>query len=227
VARRKRTIRHSDRYAVIGATGCGKTWLVRELINKIAIGTNGDIPIIIIDSKQEGDFDGFLQPGIGMVHEGNNIPDVHAIDDHYIHIWQPVYDDFEMYEAFFEKMYYEKKPAMIVIDELSNICKGTSGLQIPRYYDVLQKQGRARGGGIGLITCTQAPTYVPANLFRQATHIFRFRLPDPYDTKKLDGMTGKTGEPGDEFGFFYKDTRKPIKTLPTKYYKDMQEFFGI
>lgn len=213
-----------DRWAILGATGSGKTTLTKHLLSTLAYATQGKIPIYILDSKISGDFQEFTRKGIGVLHTGNKLPPIHDVKYGAFQVWQPEEDDKELYDEYFKQIYKNREPCIIYIDELGSLTNA-KGTVFPRYYDILLKQGR--GLHIGLISTTQSPSYVPANLLRQTTHLVRMRLNSEYDVKKLVGTMGKEAEeePKDQFGFYYRDCTKPKSSNPTLYYKDLTEFF--
>lgn len=213
-----------DRWGIIGATGSGKTTLCKNLLAVLANATNGQIPIYILDSKISGDFNEFTKKGIGVLHTGNTLPPLHDTSKGAFQVWQPEEDDLELYNEYFKQIYKARQPCIIYIDELGSITNAKASV-FPRYYDILLKQGR--GLHIGLISTTQSPSFTPANLLRQATHLIRMRLNSEYDVKKLVSSMGKEAEnePKDQFGFYYRDCTKPKSTSPTLYYKDLTEFF--
>lgn len=221
-----------DRWAVIGGTGSGKTWFDRVLLKTIvgqAAASGRLVPVYILDTKLQGDFSEFTRPDIGQVARGNDLPKLLSPKERRpFLVWQPEEDDLDLYDAFFKKIYQARRSCIVLIDELSSITN-TNASRFPRYYDILLKQGR--GMDIGLISNTQSPAYVPANLVRQATHLLRFRLNDEYDSKKLAKQLGRQygdeWNPPDEFGFLYRNLSRPKLTNPTVYYKNMQEFFGL
>lgn len=221
-----------DRWAIIGATGSGKTVFDRALINMYAIQAEHAkrlFPIYIIDSKMAGDFTQYHQKGFGTLVRGNDVPKLNTrLKKGIFTVWQPEEDSLEMYDAFFKQIYQARQPAIILVDEISNITN-QSGSRYPRYFDILLKQGR--GLNIGLIMNTQAPSFIPANLIRQATHMLRFTLNSEYDTKKIETQLGreygKDWNPPDEHGFVYRNLTRPRTKFPTIYYHSMQEFFGL
>ncbi len=222
-----------DRWAIIGATGSGKTVLSREILKFYANATKGLVPIYILDTKVQGDFKQFEHPSLGRVVRGNKIPDpVTNTKGKPFTIWQPESDDEEMYDKFFEQIYLKGRnmksgnPGIIYIDEISSVSS-PSGRSFPRYWDILLKQGR--GMDIGLINVTQSPSYIPPNLLRQATHVVRMHLNGEYDPKKMSSAMGKAAneEPVDDYGFYYRNQSKPIRKSPVMYYSGFQEFFGL
>lgn len=224
-----------DHWAVIGATGSGKTFFDRQLLWEYAKASASLLPyrkafpIYILDSKISGDFREFHHKKIGHYHFGNTVPKLinPNKDGKIFQVWQPEEDDIDLYDEWFKQIYQARQPAVVLIDELGSITNDTA-TKVPRYYSILLKQGR--GLGIGVISNTQSPSYIPAQLIRQTMHLLRFRLNDEYDSKKIAKLLGREyaeWEPDDPHGFVYRDCTKPKKASPPVYYKDMQEFFGL
>lgn len=224
-----------DRWAVIGATGSGKTTFDQALVNTYgnqALKAGKPIPIYIIDSKQTGDFDAYTRAGVGQLAYGDEPPKpLRTFKNGLFTVWQPEDDDILLYDTFFHMIYKERRPCVILIDELSSICN-SNATRYPAYYDKLLRQGRSMH--ICMISNTQSPSYIPANLIRQTTHLLRFTLNDEYDTKKLDAQFGKQygkakdgtiWNPPDRFGFIYRNLSRPRTVNPTIYYRDMQQMF--
>lgn len=231
---RNRSVKHKlgDHWAIVGATGTGKTHFLKHLINTLAQATKGCMPIYILDTKtpiarpQKSDFLYLMRKGIGIRHTGNKIPPIiRPRGENFVSIWTPEEDILEDYDEFFKRIYQEGNPALVVIDELSSVT--TEQGRGTRYYNILLKQGR--GLEISMLNLTQSPSYIPQSLLRQAMHVVRFRLNDEYDAKKLKSAMGKVveEEPPDEHGLWHRNVQIPVKKQPAAYYKDMQEFFGI
>lgn len=211
--------------AVIGGTGSGKTFLMREFLKLLAIGTQSRIPINIIDSKMMGDFDSLSRKGIGTIYRGNQLPPVENKDGSPFIIWQPLEDDMENYNQYFKQIYDSRKPCIVFIDELSSIT-GRTGIA-PRYYSILLKQGR--GMKISVITLSQMARLVPLELLSQLMHIIIMNLNSERDKKKLVDLVGDMAkiEIKDQHGFIYRDVSKPIRSSPPHYYENAFEFLGI
>lgn len=223
-----------DRWSIVGGTGSGKTWFARELISQYITATDGTIPIYILDTKISGDFNGLIRKGLARVVRGNNPPAPFtprpatklkkAIPP--VLIWQPEYDDLDVYNQFFQGIYQVRQPGIIYIDELGSITNPRATV-FPRYYDILLKQGR--GLNIGMISSTQSSSYIPFNLLRQTTHVVRMHLNNPNDAKKLADVMGRKAEqePTDQHGLWYRNVSKPVRSNPPIYYNSMQDFFNL
>lgn len=225
-------IKLGDHYAIVGATGTGKTHLNDRLIRLIAGATRGFLPIYILDSKcpmarpDKSDFKSYFRAkGIGKRHTGQKVPPViRPRGRDFVQVWTPEEDDLDMYDSWFKQIYQEGAPALVVVDELSSVTteqgKGT------RYFNILLKQGR--GLEISMDNLTQSPAHVPQSLLRQAMHVLRFRLNDEYDSGKLTKAMGRkvTEEPAHEHGFWYRNVQVPVAKMPAVYYEDAAELFG-
>lgn len=225
-------IKIGDRWAIVGASGTGKTVLSREILSVYNRATNGRVPILIIDSKCAGDFKYFeAYKKLTKVIVGNNAKAVTAAlfsGKWSFVIWRPQEDDFVMYNDLFRGIYLSARnkhtSCICFVDELSSICNMAG--KAPRYYDILLKQGR--GMNNGMISVTQSPSFIPANLLRQATHIIRFNMNDEYDSKKLTRSLGPQAliAPPDDYGFWYRNCLKPIGKSPAQYFPDFKDFIG-
>lgn len=227
-------VKLGDHWAIVGATGSGKTQMALQLVSYLAQATHGYMPIYILDSKcpvarpDKSDFKHWFRKGggIGKRWTGNNVPPIiRPRGKDFIQVWTPEEDDLDMYDEWFKQIYKAAEPAVVLVDELSSVTtengKGT------RYYNIDLKQGR--GLDISMINLTQSPAHIPQSLIRQAMHVVRFRLNDEYDSTKLVKSMGRKieEEPPHEHGFFYRNVQVPVKKMPAVYYEDMQEFFGI
>lgn len=221
-----------EHIAILGATGTGKTVFNKELIRQFILATEGYMAIYVVDSKCPvsapgmSDFKEFFRGDIGERHTGNKIPKpISPKGKDFVQVWTPEEDILDSYDEYFKGIYQAGRPAVVVVDELSSVSSARG--DITRYHNILLKQGR--GLSISSINLTQSPSFIGQSIIRQAMHVFRFRLNDGYDAKKLNGVMGKKveEEPADQYGFWYRNVQVPVKKAPASYYKDMQEFFGL
>lgn len=138
-------------------------------------------------------------------------------------IWTPGIDDTDEYSLFFEQILKARKPAFVLVDELSSLG-GSSGRSFPLGYMKLNKQGR--GCDISMMSLTQEAAYIPRTTLGQVTHLLRFSLQNEYDKKTADKMMGRGDmkEPDDTFGFFYK---RLDERGVASYFSDFKEFFNV
>jgi energy-coupling factor transporter ATP-binding protein EcfA2 len=216
-----------SRTILAGGTGSGKTTLAKKLINTYYNASKGKIPIYIIDSKMFGDFKEYEK--FGHVVQSEEAPDPFIPDEKLgsFQIWQTYQTDENDDGAFGEylqKIFDNREPCLIFIDELSSMCS-QSGKKYPKALDLIYKQGRALN--MAVICCTQAVSNFPKITLTQSSHAIRMNLNDEYDVKKLARIMGKQVEeaPLHQFGFWYRNLMKPVRTNPPEYFKDHKEFF--
>ncbi len=223
-------IRLGDHFGVFGGTGTGKTFFATQLVITLANATRGKVRVFIIDSKQYGDFDMFIKKGVGVAYKGQDLPPMENKDGSPFIVWQPLYDDKQMYDDFFTSIYVHakqtKQPCIVFIDELSSI----SGNQYPpNGLKILLKQGR--GMGISVLALSQVARLLPMEVTSQLMHSFKFNLNAKEDKKKLKDLFGDSAEENvlHKRGFFYRNVNEPIQSKKGKpyYYKNAQEFFGL
>lgn len=225
-------IKIGDHFANVGSTGTGKTVFTRELVSQMAYAGEGFIPVYILDTKgqidapEKSDFKDFFRPGIGKRYTGNAVPPViNPKGKDFFQVWTPLVDDLEMYNEYFKGIYQAKRPAIVLVDELSSVSKNRGS--VTRYHNILHRQGR--GLGISVINNTQSPTFVGETILREIMHLVKFRVNNPMDNKKLSGYMGREveKEPIDPYGFYYRNVTVPTAKQRVTYYKNMQEFFGL
>jgi len=221
-----------EHIAGVGATGSGKTVMINELVSRFIIATEGYLPVYILDTKcpisrpEMSDFKHLFRGDIGQRHTGNKVPKpISPKGKNFVQVWTPEEDLLDNYDEFFKGIYQAGAPAVVLVDELSSVS--TNRGDITRYHNILLKQGR--GLSISSLNLTQSPSFIGQSIMRQAFHVFRFRLNNPYDSKKLEGIFGKkvNEEPTDSHGFWYRNVSIPTHKSPAAYYENMQEFFGI
>lgn len=226
-------IKPGEHVAILGATGTGKTVFDMELIRQFILATEGFMAVYILDTKadmyapEKSDFKEFFRPGIGKRHIGNDIPKpISPKGTDFVQVWTPEEDIPENYNEYFKRIYQARKPALVIVDELSSVEANNRG-DITRYHNILLKQGR--GLSISSINLTQSSSHIGHSILRQCMHVIRFRLNDDYDSKKLNGLMGRKveTEPPDQYGFWYRNVQIPVAKSPASYYKNMQEFFGL
>jgi Cdc6-like AAA superfamily ATPase len=222
------TIKLGDSIGMFGSTGTGKTSVSKEIVKNFYSQSNGKIPIYILDSKNSGDFSEFTKQGVGVHYYGNNLPPLYNKkgEGSFI-VWTPDTDNPAMYNDWFEKIYLNARnnhqPCFIYIDELSSIS--TSGGSTPLYYDTLLKQGR--GLGCSTLSLIQLSRYTSINFSSQITHLFVFNMNNIKDKTRMIENYGlsKQYKIPDQFGFWYRDLKKPVFQNPPKYFATYKDFF--
>jgi hypothetical protein len=171
-----------------------------------------NVPFLILDTKAAGDFDGWP-----MV-KGETPPPIPLKG---VQVWQPGIDDGELFDRWFASILHNKRPAVILIDEVSSITSGRGNVS-PMNFQRLMKQGR--GLNKCVINCTQEIAYIPRQMVTQTTHVVRFRLLGRYDQQSGNRMVTRENndpEPKTPYGFFYART----DTQGVSEYEGHQQFF--
>jgi hypothetical protein len=165
----------NDRSILIGATGCGKTWLAKALVNDPAKPFS-----VVYDTK-------------GLI----SSPALQKVEDRWI--GHKVYDDFDMLiesqkknltkeprviyrppieeerdavaQDIFFHWVYERWHTRLYVDEAYSILGGVNPSQ---YLQACLSRGRERG--ISTIISTQRPARIPVITMSESEHIFVFRL---------------------------------------------------
>ena len=217
----------SQRWAIIGATGSGKTTFAVKLIARYLIFYSLMLPIYIIDPKNVGDFKGFF-PYVGQEVSDNSIPELGIRQrGKPVTLWHPESDNLEVYSQFFELLLWgakkHKMPGLLVIDEIGSIT--TKSGEAPESFDKLERQGR--GLKIPIIGLSQSSAKVPFSLLRQASYIVLFVIDEEYDQKKLVSYFGPIAKqpPPNKYGFYLRNKQVPLAFEPVHYYRNAQQLF--
>jgi hypothetical protein len=221
-------IKLGDSIGMFGSTGTGKTSASKKLVSDFWRQSKGQIPIYILDSKFSGDFKEFTQQGVGVHYYGNTLPPLaNKKGEGAFIVWTPTYDDPVLYNEWFESIYLNarnnNRTCFLYIDELSSIS--TRSGNTPLYYDTLLRQGR--GLGCSTLSLIQLSRYTSINFSSQIVHLFVFNMNAIKDKQKMIENYGlsKNYKIPDQFGFWYRDLKKPSTVNPPKYYATYKDFF--
>lgn len=181
---------HSDeRTFITGQTGSGKTFLARELLRNVT-------RLIVIDTKGEltnwntENYDVWVEDAIkrGERVRARVIP--------------PIADDLEEYYEDIFKLAYSAGGIVVYVDEVYAVIP--PGSKPGKWFTALYTQGRTRE--VGVVACSQRPTWIPIFCMSEAQHYFVFRLNFPDDRDRIAktaGMTELTRPIYDPHGFYY------------------------
>lgn len=202
-----------DRHVLVcGATGTGKSFLAEHYLR-------GYDYVVKLDTKQETDerYKDGKSPWLGLT-EGKDFTvcrhftDLDDIETKKI-IYTPDFEDMteETYNDFF-KWIYLRGNTILWIDELMSIGSVQS---YPIELKRLATMGRSKG--VGVWSCTQRPSGIPAIVPANITYVFCFNLTLPQDRKKMvdtTGMTEFSRIPGGHNFWYYKmGDEKPVKAV--------------
>lgn len=163
-----------EHWSVVSKTGNGKTTFDKALINAYCAKYPW-LNVYILDSKKQGDF----TSRDGKVYNSFEPPPIlSGIGQR--QVWQPLEDDYDMYDAYFTNILQAGKPCIVLIDESNNLKFGT---RIPKGYVLLLSQGRKPG--IFTITNSQEVAGALRQAFSQATHIVSFSVWNEYDARMM------------------------------------------
>lgn len=212
----------SDRWYILGQTGSGKTLfakrLIRELLSLFPL-TN----LYVLDSKGD-QFPGW--PGMVPSQE----PPAPLVGARRIQVWQPPDDDTADYDTWLDGIKRADGPAILLIDELSSLGRGTFNSYPPALARLL-KQGRSLQKCV--VTLTQESAGNPRQVAKQTTHVVGFSLnpTDEHAVAELCRLCGwpipSKGEPAPrpahQYGFFYRRIQ-PAPGAVAEYH-NYQQFF--
>jgi hypothetical protein len=204
--------------------GTGKTHISKR-IYALMMGVEENAVGYIIDSNAAGDFTGWQG-----AYDDIDVPIIKPGDNGRQIVWQPPYDNSDMYEDFFDRLFYSsmrwKIPAVVFIDELSCLGKGEH-----TNYARLLKRGRKRTGfpGITVISLSQEfaqRAQVPRQTFSQMNLFLRFYVQHPYDVQESNRLLHVPPhvQPEHEHGFWaIRFDKPPVKPV---YYRGA-EMLGL
>lgn len=211
----------ADRWYILGVTGSGKTRFAKRLIRSLTQlypATN----LYVLDSKGGDDFTGW--PGLVPEQE----PPAPLLRSGGVQVWQPPDDDSADYGSWLAGIKEARRPAILLVDELSSLG-GHGSTTFPVQFARLLKQGRSLR--ICCVTLSQEAAYIPRQVSKQTTHLVYFRLSpdDRHGIQQARALLGfhdpaRSLEPDAKYGFFYR--RLLPKPAETWEYADVGEFFA-
>ncbi len=173
-----------------------------------------------LDSKFLGDFDRW--PGRVVSLKAPALPRKFGA----VHVWQqPGDDNLLEYDKWLSRIRLDRRPGVLLIDELSALGRGNGQSFVPNLA-LLLKQARAIP--LSVVVCSQEAAYIPRQTHSQISHLVRFGLENPHDQRRAAQLLGMPEpiEPRKKFGFFYCNLRyKPDGRKVPIEYDGWQEFF--
>lgn len=176
-------VKASDRVAIVGKTGSGKTYLARRLCSTVS-------RLVVIDHKSS-------------LTDWSTLPPVESswrkLDAGDPVRLRVVYEDDTTYETAIARALAAHN-CTIYIDEVYGI---TEIGRRPRA--LIAALTRGREFGVGVWTSTQRPSHLPLFVLSEADHYFVFRVNLEEDRKRLAAFCGEDvlTPIEDEHGFFY------------------------
>ena len=204
------TIPTNKHVLVCGMTGTGKSFLCENYLR-------GYKYVVKLDTKDETD-ERYMNGESAWegLEEGKDFTvcrTITALDDIETDkiIYVPPYDEQtdENFNAFFNRI-FERGNTILWIDELMSV--GTVQ-RFPRALGRIMQQGRSKG--IGVWSCTQRPSGIPAIVPASCSYFFVFDMALPQDRKKLVETTGMPQmmemPTGYNFWYYKMGDRKTVK----------------
>lgn len=170
----------NDRGVLIGATGSGKTFLAKYLVE------DADKPYSVT-------YDAKISESIGKWTNHEFITDFDALMESEARriVYRPNYIeaiDAQAQDSFF-RWIYERQHTRLFVDEAYAVTGGTN----PSFhFQACLARGRERG--ISTLIATQRPHRIPLVTLSEAEHYWIFRLTLLQDRKRVEEITGITAE---------------------------------
>lgn len=218
---------HGDRWAVIAASGGGKTTAVQAILVQMQHAWPST-PIEVIDPKHEKAFQSWWNlPGV-VRHSSVEAPQ--PLKHGGIMIWRPPDDSPEAYNEYLKRVYLARRRRIVYIDELSSLGGPNESSQgYPRYLRILLKQ--ARSLGITFIIGSQEVGYIPRQILGQSNKVLTGHLNLESDKERMArfygfGNSARDWVVKDQHGFWFIDPTKVLELNPPVYYRNVQEFLS-
>lgn len=186
----------NSRVAVIGKTGSGKTFLSEYLLRNVG-------RLVVFDVK------GNLKNRFGLVDYSAKLWRRFMRGEKFrVRITAPIgknVDLVNLYDEYFRQI-YDTGDCIVYIDEVYGVTGGANYLA--PYLTALYTRGRELG--VGIVACTQRPTFIPNFILTESEYFFVFRLQLESDRKKIENIVGSSVEipRKDTNGFWFFDTSK-------------------
>lgn len=193
------TLKRNGRALFVGATGSGKSTLMKALLYGVP-------NVMVIDPKRT-----FTLPERYNATITTDRTEVENWDSSDPLIFRPgadIMNDPFSYDWFFYNA-YERENTLVVVDEVYLLVKQNN--MAPGYGAVIQL-GRERG--VGVWHATQRPSRIPLNIISESEDIFAFRLRNPDDQKRIADYTNPAilQKEASGHGFYHYNDRNQTLT---------------
>jgi len=191
----------NDRGVLIGATGSGKTYLGRFLVEDSAKPYS-----VVYDAKISDSISKWKRHEFVTSLEELQESDAKRI------VYRPDFfaaADAVQQDRFFEWVYL-RQFTRVFVDEAYAIAGGTNPLS---YFQAVLTRGRERG--ISALVGTQRPARIPLVVFTESQHFYCFQLMGPTDRKRIEEISGGLISEADQISlneheFFYFNALRGI-----------------
>lgn len=170
----KATLKRNGRALFVGATGSGKSTLMKAMLHGVK-------NVMIIDPKRT-----FTLPenyNATITTDRTTVEEWYSPDPVIFRPGADIMNDPFAYDWFFYTA-YERENTLVVVDEVVLLVKQNN--MAPGYAACIQL-GRERG--VGVWHATQRPSRIPINIISESEDVFAFRLRNPDDRRRIAEYT--------------------------------------